>query len=189
MRSRSTSTTLSLSIGVSLALLYLTSFKGEWRPSLEVVARSKGYNTYETLASLTFWGITHDISGLALRASRRLLNRESKGGGTEDWSALPHSIRPALFTNLYNRCHRDSQLYYIINKETGDDLAPDIGRCGKSCCEKRKNHQKTTIVREASHRKTPWFWQTDHNYRYLGAYRWNERNTNSKHNIVIDLRL
>lgn len=37
---------------------FLTSFKGEWRPSLEVLARSKGYNTYETLASLTFWGIT-----------------------------------------------------------------------------------------------------------------------------------
>nr|YP_010194997.1 hypothetical protein LK294_mgp029 [Arctium lappa]QZZ81736.1 hypothetical protein [Arctium lappa] len=96
-----------------------------------------------------------------------------------DRAALPHSTRPALFTNLYNRCHRDSQLYYRKNKERGDDLAPDIRRCGKSSCEKRKNHQKTTIVRGGFHRKTPWFWQTDHNYRYLGAYRWNERNTNS----------
>lgn len=51
-----------------------------------------------------------------------------------DRAALPHSTRPALFTNLYNRCHRDSQLYYRINKETGDDLAPDIRRCGKSSC-------------------------------------------------------
>ena len=40
-----------------------------------------------------------------------------------------------------------------------------------------KNHKKTTIVRD--HRKTPGFWQTDHNDRYLGAYRWNERNTKS----------
>ena len=58
MKSISTSATFSLSIGLSLALFFFTSFKGEWRPSLEVVARSKGYNTYETLASLTFWGIT-----------------------------------------------------------------------------------------------------------------------------------
>ncbi|KAJ0898520.1 hypothetical protein HanRHA438_Chr08g0357811 [Helianthus annuus] len=75
-----------------------------------------------------------------------------------DRAALPHSTRPALFTNLYNRCHRDSQLYYRKNKERGDDLAPDIRRCGKSSCEKRKNHQKTTIVRGGFHRKTPWFW-------------------------------
>jgi len=33
---------------------FFTSFKGECRPSLEVVARSKGYNTYESLALLTF---------------------------------------------------------------------------------------------------------------------------------------
>lgn len=92
---------------------------------------------------------------------------------------FPHSTCPALFTNLYNRCHRDSQLYYRRNRETGDDLAPDIRRCGKSSCDKRKNHQKTTIARGGFHRKTPWFWQTDHNYRYLRAYRWNERNTNS----------
>ena len=87
-----------------------------------------------------------------------------------DRAAFPHSTRPTLFTNLYNQCHRDSQLYYRRNKETGDDLAPDIRRCGKSSCDKRKNHQKTTIAREGFHRKTPWFWQTDHNYRYLGAY-------------------
>ncbi|KAF5947290.1 hypothetical protein HYC85_013247 [Camellia sinensis] len=66
------------------------------------------------------YNLRHDISGLALRTS----------------PALPHSTRPALFTNLYNRCHRDSQLYYRRNKETGDDLAPDIRRCGKSNCEK-----------------------------------------------------
>ncbi|CAK7328733.1 unnamed protein product [Dovyalis caffra] len=66
-----------------------------------------------------------------------------------------------------------------LRGETGDDLAPDIRRCEKSSCEKRKNHQKTTIVRGGFHRKTPRFWQTDHNYRYLGAYRWNEQNTNS----------
>ena len=96
-----------------------------------------------------------------------------------DRAAFPHSTRPALFTNLYNQCHKDSKLDYRIYKERGDDLAPDIRRCGKSSCEKRKNHQKTTIAREGFHRKTPWFWQTDHNYRYLGAYRWNEQNTNS----------
>ncbi|KAK8586629.1 hypothetical protein V6N13_010217 [Hibiscus sabdariffa] len=28
-----------------------------------------------------------------------------------DRAALPHSTRPALFTNLYNRCHKDSQLF------------------------------------------------------------------------------
>lgn len=72
-----------------------------------------------------------------------------------DRAAFPHSTRPAFFTNLYNRCHRDSQLYYRRNKETGDDLAPDIRGCRKSSCEKRKNHQKTTIVREGFHRKTP----------------------------------
>ncbi|XP_058757403.1 uncharacterized protein LOC131630660 [Vicia villosa] len=47
--------------------------------------------------------------------------------------------------------HKDSQLNYRRNKETGDDLAPDIRRCGKSSGEKRKNHQKTTIVREDPH--------------------------------------
>ncbi|EEF30655.1 conserved hypothetical protein [Ricinus communis] len=51
------------------------------------------------------------------------------------------------------------------NKETGDDLAQDIRRCEKSNCEKRKNHQKMTIVRGGFHRKTPRFWQTNHNYR------------------------
>jgi len=96
-----------------------------------------------------------------------------------DRAAFPHSTRPALFTNLYNQCHKDSKLDYRIYKERGDGLAPDIRGCGKSSCEKRKNHQKTTIAREGFHRKTPWFWQTDHNYRYLGAYRWNEQNTNS----------
>lgn len=94
-------------------------------------------------------------------------------------SRFPSFHSSSLFANLYNRCHKDSQLNYRRNKETGDDLAPDIRRCGKSSGEKRKNHQKTTIVREGFHRKTPWFWQTDHNYRYLRAYRWNERNTNS----------
>ena len=94
-------------------------------------------------------------------------------------SRFPSFHSSSLFTNLYNRCHKDSQLYYRRNKEMGDDLAPDIWRCGKSSGEKRKNHQKTTIVREGFHRKTPWFWQTDHNYRYLRAYRWNERNLNS----------
>ncbi|KAH0637745.1 hypothetical protein KY289_037660 [Solanum tuberosum] len=89
-----------------------------------------------------------------------------------------HSSRSPR-SGSYNRCHKDSQLYYQRNKERGDNLAPDIRRCGKSSCEKRKNHQKTTIVRGGFYRKTPWFWQTDHNYRYLGAYRWNERNTNS----------
>ncbi|KAK8624953.1 hypothetical protein V6N13_089837 [Hibiscus sabdariffa] len=89
-----------------------------------------------------------------------------------DRAALPHSTRPAVFTNLYNRCHKDSQLYYQRNKETSDDLALDIRRCGKSCCEKRKNHQKTTIVREGFHRKTPWFWQTDHNYSMESAKHW-----------------
>ncbi|KAI4332127.1 hypothetical protein L6164_017061 [Bauhinia variegata] len=55
-----------------------------------------------------------------------------------DRAAFPHSTRPAFFTNLYNRCHKDSQLYYRRNKETGNDLAPDIRRSGKSSCEKRK---------------------------------------------------
>ncbi|GMH13106.1 hypothetical protein Nepgr_014947 [Nepenthes gracilis] len=93
-----------------------------------------------------------------------------------DRAAPPHSTRPAFFTNLYNQCHKDSQLYYRSNKETGDNLAPDIRRCGKSCCEKRKNHQKTTIVREGFHRKTPWFWQTDHNYRFKLGKWWNLAN-------------
>ncbi|KAK9000530.1 hypothetical protein V6N11_081023 [Hibiscus sabdariffa] len=101
--------------------------------------------------------------------AHRMYHSFSSSGGLliffVDRAALPHSTRPAVFTNLYNRCHKDSQLYYQRNKETSDDLALDIRRCGKSCCEKRKNHQKTTIVREGFHRKTPWFWQTDHNYR------------------------
>ncbi|KAL8101445.1 hypothetical protein AgCh_033369 [Apium graveolens] len=54
----------------------------------------------------------------------------------------------------------------------GDDLAPDIRRCGKSSCEKRKNHQKMTIVRGGFRRKTPWFWQTDHNYSMESAKHW-----------------
>ncbi|KAL3567771.1 hypothetical protein D5086_030422 [Populus alba] len=55
------------------------------------------------------------------------------------------------------------------NKETGDDLALDIRRCEKSSCEKRKNHQKTMIVRGGFHRKTPRFWQTDHNCSSSGG--------------------
>ncbi|KAK4341267.1 hypothetical protein RND71_039768 [Anisodus tanguticus] len=49
--------------------------------------------------------------------------------------------------------------------EKGDNLAPNIRRCGKSRCEKRKNHQKTTIVHGGFYIKTPWFWQTDHKLR------------------------
>jgi len=122
---------------------------------------------------------------LFCRSSRGRKRMRIRTNSLKNYSLFTHS----LFTNLYNRCHKDSQLYYQRNKETGDNLAPDIRRCGKSSCEKRKNHQKTTIVRGGFYRKTPWFWQTDHNYRYLGAYRWNERNTNSEHNMVIDLRL
>ncbi|KAI5653717.1 hypothetical protein M9H77_30904 [Catharanthus roseus] len=42
---------------------------------------------------------------------------------------------------------------HLAPKETGDNSAPDIRRCEKSSCEKRKNHKKTTNVRG------------DHNYR------------------------
>ena len=39
-----------------------------------------------------------------------------------DRATFPHPTRPVLFTNLYNRCHKDSQLDYRRNKETGDTL-------------------------------------------------------------------
>lgn len=58
-----------------------------------------------------------------------------------DRAAFPHYTCPTLFTNLYNRFHKDSQLYYKKkNKERGNNLTPDIQRCGKSSCKKRKNH-------------------------------------------------
>ena len=112
-----------------------------------------------------------------------LRRKEPDKGSCRSWNTP--SFRPTcpakllLFTNLYNWCHRDSQLYYWINRKTSDILAPYIRRCGKSCRDKRKNHLKTTILSEGFHKKTPGFWQTDHTDRYLGAYRWNERNTNS----------
>jgi hypothetical protein len=46
-----------------------------------------------------------------------------------------------------------------------------------------------TIVRGGFHRNTPRFWQTDHNYRYLGAYRWNEQNISLCKSIIIHFQI